>query len=508
MKALSLLLIGISTFSTLALAQEPADIAVTVYSTADPASFDPQQYIAQQAMGHNPNWVWQVPGFGVVKEQRSVELKAGLNELKFSDVAQFIDPSTVSFLDLSDAKTVVREQNFQFDLANAEKILSRYIDRPITVSVSRGDEVEDVTGTLISTTGGQLVLKTAQGVQLLNRNSSQVKLGDLPGGLLTKPTLLWKLHASSAGTHKIRTTYQTAGITWRADYNLIVNSKDTAADIGAWVTLMNLCGSSFPNARLKLVAGDVQRVQSQQVYAGAALRQKVSMAMDEAGLAFTEKPFFEYHLYTLPIRTDISSNSTQQIMLFPTSKDVKVEKLLVYYGLPEAAHWSFFGDPQTDRNFGNSSAKKVDVYLRFRNEAQNNMGMPLPRGKVRVYKQDEADQSLEFIGEDLIDHTARDEKVLVKLGQSFDVVGERTQTDFAIDTRARHMQESFKITLRNHKDAPQKAIIKENLYRWVQWEITSKSDAFEKVDARTIHIPVEIPAHGEKTITYSVRYSW
>ena len=227
---------------------------------------------------------------------------------------------------------------------------------------------------------------------------------------------------------------------------------------------------------------------------------------DDSG--FVQKPFFEYHLYSLPTRVDVAANSTQQIALFPTVKNFKVEKLLVYYGLPEAAYWGYYGTPQTDRNYGSGSNKKLDVYIQFKNEEKNKLGFPLPKGKVRVYKQDDADQNLEFIGEDLIDHTARDEKVLVKLGQSFDVVGERTQNDYSIDLNAHRIQESFKILLKNHKDEPQRVIVKENLYRWVNWEITAKSDPFEKTDSRTVHFTVDVPARGEKTVTYTARYSW
>jgi hypothetical protein len=150
----------------------------------------------------------------------------------------------------------------------------------------------------------------------------------------------------------------------------------------------------------------------------------------------------------------------------------------------------------------------VDVYVRFKNEEENNLGMPLPAGKVRVYKMDDADGTLEFVGEDLIDHTPRDEEVLIKVGQSFDVVGERTQTDFTMDTRAHVITESFRIQVRNHKDVEQKVIIRENLFRWSQWEITQTSDEFEKVDSRTIHFPVSVPADGEKTVTYTVKYTW
>jgi hypothetical protein len=460
-------------------------------------------------MGGNPNFAGQVPGFGVVKELRKVKLDVGKNDLRFIDVAQFIDPTTVSFVDLTNPEgTAVLEQNFEFDLVSPEKLMEKYIDREISVVLTHGDKSEIVTGKLLSSIQGQLVLSTAEGVRIVSSGGQQVKLGELPGGLITRPTLVWKVQADKGGEHEIRTTYQTSGITWRSDYNMILNETDTKADVGAWVTMMNLSGAAYKNARLKLIAGNVQKITPQPRYAGMAdRRMEMSMKAAEAP-GFEEKTFFEYHLYTLPRRTDILANTTQQITLFPTARDVGVEKVLVYYGLPEAASWYFGGSPAQDRNLGNQSNPKVDVYVRFKNDKQSHMGMPLPKGKVRVYKKDDADGTLEFVGEDLIDHTPKDEKVLIKLGQAFDVVGERTQTNFTIDTNRKTMTDSYKITVRNHKKDAQKVIIRENLFRWTTWEITEKSQDFEKIDARTIHFEVTVPPDGEKTVTYTVRYTW
>ncbi|MCG8407483.1 MAG: hypothetical protein MI923_19970 [Phycisphaerales bacterium] len=480
--------------------------SVTVYSSADPRGFDPQQFIAQQRQGYNPTSAQQAPGFGVVKEVRQIKLEAGINELPFTDVAQFIDPTTVSFTDLTDPEgTTVLEQNFQFDLVSPEKILEKYLDRSIRVIVPSGDSTEVVSGRLLSASLGKLVLQTDQGLRVINGHGYSIELGELPESLMTKPTLVWKVQAKNAGEHRIRTTYQTNGITWRSDYNLVLNQADTMADLGAWVTLMNLSGAGYENARLKLVAGDVQRVQPRT----PAFPRRGVMAMEaDVSVGFEEKAFFEYHLYTLPRRTDILANTTQQITLFPTARDVKVQKTLVYYGLPQARYWNFRSSPQQDRNLGNRSNPKVDVYVQFKNEKSNNLGMPLPSGKVRVYKQDDADGTLEFVGEDLIDHTAKDEKILIKLGQAFDVVGERTQVSFNLDTNRKTITESFRIQVRNHKEQPQKVIIKETLFRWATWKITKSSDEYEKIDARNIHFDVMVPANGEKTVTYTVRYTW
>ncbi len=480
--------------------------ALTVYSSADPAGFNPQQFVAQQRTGRNPNFVWQVPGFGVVKEIREMVLENGTNALRFTDVAQFIDPTTVSFTDLTDRDgTSVLEQSFEFDLVSPSKLLEKYVGQSIAVIVSRGQESERISGKLLSFNEGQLVLDTPKGVRIA-RSSNELELGDLPEGLITKPTLRWLVKAAKEGTHKVRTTYQTGGMTWRADYNLVVNQEDTAADLGAWVSLMNLSGASFQNARLKLIAGDVQRV-TPQPRRVAYRRELAAMAVSEDA-GFQEKSFFEYHLYTLPRRTDILNNSTQQLVLFPTARNIGIEKVLLYYGLPQSANWGFTPSPRTDRGLGATSSKKIDVYLRFQNSEENGLGVPLPAGKVRAYKQDDADGTLEFVGEDVIDHTAKNEKVLIKLGQAFDVVGERTQTNYSMNSAGKTLTESFRIEIRNQKEIEQKVIVKENLFRWTSWEIINKSQDFEKIDARTIHFEVVVPASGSQTVTYTVRYSW
>lgn len=484
-------------------AQADTGVSVTVYSSADPAGFDPQKYIAQQRNGYQPQHVWQVPGFGVVKQVQPIEFEEGQQEVRFTDVARFIDPTTVSFSDLTDpGATTVLEQQFRFDLANAGKILERMIGREITVN--------GITGELISATQGRIILQTDQGVQITGyHDEANLILPELPKGVITKPTLLWLVNSDAAGERNVRTTYQTDGITWRSDYNLVLAPDETTADLGAWVTMMNLSGATYENAKLKLIAGDVQRVEPEQPRRHDMMRARMEMAQAADAYGFEEEAFFEYHLYTLPRRTTIRQNSTQQITLFPTARDADVEKVLVYYGLPEGQRWGFTANPRTDRNLGNQSNNKVDVYIRFQNEEENNLGMPLPAGKVRVFKEDPNDQTLEFVGEDLIDHTPRNEEVLIQVGQAFDIVGERTQTDFTVDSRNHVMTESFRIELRNQKeDEDVKVIVKENLFRWVNWEITEHSDEFEKIDARTIHFPVTVPAGEEKIVEYTVRYTW
>jgi hypothetical protein len=300
-------------------------------------------------------------------------------------------------------------------------------------------------------------------------------------------------------------------MTWWADYNLVfaegADANSGLLDVSAWVSIINQSGATYPDARLKLIAGDVHRAPEPMAKPARFARMEVSAsAPDSQG--FEEKAFFEYHMYTLGRTTTLPDNSTKQLELFPPAREVPCEKVMVYYGLPEASRWGFFPQPRTDRNFGTRSNKKVDIYLRFKNEKKAGMGIPLPSGRIRVSKLDPADGSLEFIGEDVIDHTPKDEEVLIKLGSAFDVVGERKQTDFQVDTRARRMEESFEIRLRNHKEEPVKVIVKENLYRWLNWQIIESSHKYDKVDARTVHFPVTVEPDDEERISYTVRYRW
>jgi hypothetical protein len=406
----------------------------------------------------------------------------------------------------------VLEQNYEYDVTSADKLLEKYLDKDVSVDVrpSGNSTGERINGRLLSADAASLMLQSGNGdVRLVSRGDvASIYLAKQSSELITKPTLVWKLSAEQAGKHAAQVTYQTSGLTWRADYNLVVNAKDSATDVGAWVTIMNESGATYPDAHLKLVAGDVQRVRPpQQVYGYAMNEAKAMGGADRSG-GFAEKSFFEYHLYTLGRTTSLSDGSTKQIELFPTRSNVPIEKTFVYYGLSEQWRYWIAPSPNADQNLGSDSNKKVDIYLLLKNSAQNGMGIPLPAGRVRVYKRDEADSNLEFIGEDVIQHTPKDEQLMVKLGSAFDIVGERKQTDFKADYNGHVITESFEIKLRNHKAEPVKVVVKENLFRWVNWEITASSDKYEKQDYRTIHIPVEVPAGGEKTVTYSVKYTW
>ena len=476
--------------------------ALTIYSSAPPGAIDPQVL-------KNGGEGSLVPGYALIREEREFALKGGRNVLRVNDVPAFIDPTTVTFSSLTDPRgTRVSEQNFEFDLTNSTKLLSRYLDREITVEVARFNTVENVTGTLLGTQGG-LTLRLADGSVRILPGHSSVRLPGLPGGLISKPTLVWDIDAAQAGAHKTRFTYQTKGMTWWTDYNLTYSEPRPGAckvDVAAWVTIVNLSGATFTDAKLKLIAGDVQRAQARPY--PAAVAAEMSMKRAEMKDAFIEKAFFEYHLYTLGRPASLANNSTKQIALFPTAPGVGCEKTLVYYGQAGMQPY-YYGSALTDRNYGVQSNTKVDIYLRLKNSAANGLGVPLPAGKMRVSKLDEVDGALEFVGENVIDHTARDETVQVKLGSAFDVVGERKQVDFRIDTSAKWIEEEIEVKVRNQKpDEAVNVVVRENLYRWSNWTVSRKSHAFSKEDARTIHFPVRIPPKGEATIRYTVRYTW
>jgi hypothetical protein len=488
-------------------AADDSATAITIYSASQPGAIPPELY--RPVPGQGAILGTNVPGYALVRDDREIKIAKGRSQLSFTDVAAFIDPTTVTFASLTDPATRVLEQNFQFDLVSTQKLLQKYIDRQITVDKPNGSNVVPITGTLLSATDG-IVLRDKEGSIHSLPNYTSVRFPDLPGGLNTRPTLVWDVTSPAGGAQKTRVTYQTGGITWWADYNLIFNEGADAnsgmLDLAAWVSIINQSGASYSDAKLKLVAGDVQRVQPEMDMMAKNVRMQALAAESRAdGGGFEQKAFFEFHLYTLGRKTTLPHNSTKQIELFDQAKQIPAKKILVYYGAPQPF---FYPSPYVDRNLGVEMNKKVDVYLEFKNDKQFGLGVPLPAGRLRVSKLDAADGSLEFIGEDKIDHTPKDEQVRVKLGSAFDVVGERRQVNFAVDTNAKWMEEEIEVKLRNHKDQPVEVVVKENLYRWSNWKVLTKTHAFTKEDARTIHFPVKVAKDGETVVRYKVRYTW
>ncbi|NQU10329.1 hypothetical protein HQ590_06040 [bacterium] len=442
--------------------------------------------------------------FGVVRERRQVQIKDRLGEIRFTDVAAQIDGTSVHFKSLTDPAATVLEQNYEYDLVSADKLLQKYIDQQITVLTKDGSRYA---GNLLSFDPGQLVVRQVGGkgdLVMIQRgdNVKDIQFAALPEGLITKPTLVWQVATEKPGRQLIEVAYQTAGINWQADYNAVLNAKDTELDLGGWVTINNQSGGTYKDARLKLIAGDVRRVQPPAMPMRGRM---MAMAGGGAPPGFEEKAFFEYHLYTLGRPATVAQNQTKQLELLKAAA-VPVKKVFFYEG---AAQFRFHGGLINDVNYGSQdSNKKVNVVIELKNSKENHMGMALPKGKVRLYKRDEADGALEFVGEDGIDHTPKDELVRLHVGDAFDVVGERKRTDFKIDSGRKQIDEIFEIKVRNHKDEPIEVLVKETLYRWSTWEITQASHDWKKFDAQAIHFPVKVAKDGETVITYSVRYTW
>ena len=481
----------------------PDESALTIYSSQQPGAIAPEYY--RPLPGAAPPAAASVPGYALVRQDRDVQVAAGRSSLRFSEVAGLIDPTTVTFTVPANPGVRVIEQNFQFDLVSTPKLLLRYLDRPISVERNDGKETTTVTGTLLSAADG-LVLRGSDGTVYALNNYSTLKFSELPGGLITQPTLVWELDSPVAGTQRARVTYQTGGITWWADYNALYTEGRGAnaglLDLSAWVSIINQSGASYKDAHLKLVAGDVNRVQPiprRMSYGPVA---KAAMAEDSTG--FVEKPFDEFHLYTLGRTTTLPNNSTKQLELFQAARQVPARRLLIY----DALGTQSFDEPYTERDPGFAANTKVATYLEFRNDSASGLGVPLPAGRVRVSRIDGADGNAEFIGEDAIDHTPKDSTVKLKLGNAFDVTGERRQADYKVDTRAHWIEEEIEITLRNHKAQPVDVQVREPMYRWSNWQLMTHSPEYQKDSAQLIHFDVTVPKDGSAVVRYRVRYSW
>ncbi len=427
---------------------------------------------------------------GVVKEVRTEVLDAGHNVVYFKGVASQIDPTSVHFKDLTYPESTVLEQNYEYDLVNKNKLFEKYIDKEITIRINNGNSKETKTGTLLSHSGNQVILKDAQG-KILILNADEVELPALPKGLITQPTLKWLVNSAATGNHSIELSYMTSGMNWNANYVAVVDKEDENVDLTGWVTVNNNAGTTFENARLKLVAGDVNRVQNT-ISSSRHLYEMVDEDFKEGG-QFQEEQLFEYHMYTLQRPTTLQNNQQKQVTLF-NAPDVSVVKEFVFD--PARRYY---------RSYGSSSdSTKINVMLNLKNSEDNGMGLPLPKGVVRVYKKD-SEGKLQFIGEDSIDHTPKDEEIRLYLGNAFDLVGEKKQTKYTrISDRV--SETSYEVELRNHKDEDVYINVLDHPYG--DWEITSTSDPYDKKSTSNVQWTLKVPKDDSKTLTYTIRSSW
>lgn len=490
------LLLPLSLTIAMSTAAADPEFAVTIYSSAAPGAMS----IAQMTSNYGT-----LPGYALIRDVRELALPNGRGEVRFTDVAKRIDPTTVNFASISDPQgTRVLEQNFQFDLVSATKLRERYIGERVTVEQQQGEQVVRFSGKLMSAADPVIVLLDSGEVLTLNRTDN-IRFEALPGGLITKPTLVWLVDAKAGGTQRAQVSYQTQGMTWWSDYNVILDETGGSCkmDLSAWVTIVNQSGLSYPQAKLKLVAGEVNRAS-----AAPQMNDKMRVmasSVQESSDSFQESELFEYHLYTLGRPSDLPDNSTKQLELFPAAVGMPCKKQLVFTAFEQPSF--YYGQPVQDQGYYATATGKTGAYLEFANRKESGLGVPLPAGRVRV-NQASKDGSLEFIGEDLIDHTPRNETLKIKLGNAFDVVGERKQIDFKLDSNARWMEETFEFSVRNRKLTSVELTVRDYLYRWTQWAITAKSGEFIKRDAQTIDFPLTIAADGEAKVRYTVRYTW
>ena len=469
--------------------------------------------------------------FAVVRERIPLELKAGVNDVKFAEITVHLEPESVILRDPS-GKTELQilEQNFRNDPVNQKMMLSLFEGKEIDFLVTEPQKPDRVVKGRIIRSGytphnltamrryGEAYYQSqttmaADTAEPIIEVDGQLQF-QLPGmpvfpaltdQSILKPELSWQLQSSNAGKLDAELCYVSGGMSWEADYNLVAPQNGQELDLIGWVTIDNQSGKNFEKARVKLMAGDVSKIQRDEQKRTRAM----SSVADGAGPPVTEKAFDEYHLYTLQRPMTLRDRETKQVE-FVRASGVNSERLYVYDGAPiDWGRWRGY-DPAVLRqndSLGTESNPKVWVMREFKNSKDNGLGIALPKGRLRFYQRDE-DGQLEFVGENNIDHTPKDETVRVYVGNAFDIVGERKRTGFKVDNSNAWADESFEITLRNRKKEAVEVRVVEHLFRWVNWEIREHSDAFAKLDAQKIEFRVKLEPDEEKKLTYLVHYSW
>ncbi len=431
----------------------------------------------------------------LVRDVRQLALPSGAFRLKFMDIAATVNPATVHFRSLTEPEKLgVIEQNYEYDLLEPAKLLHKYVGKEVTLVRSYQEnnttKREEIKATLLADNNGP-VWKIGNDI-VTGMFAESYRFPEVPANLFDRPTLLMSLDNSGARKHQIEASYLATNLSWNADYVLTVARDDKAADLDGWVTLANNSGTAFHNARLQLVAGELNRLPVPSAPVNSRAQAVTGMAAKEQ---FQQEAFSEYHLYTLGRRTSVEDKETKQISLLQGS-GVPVEKVFMVNGQNFYYHNQYNpGSPQKD---------PVMVFYKFKNEEKTGLGMPLPAGNLRVYQKDSKGGVL-FIGEDHIDHTPKDETVTVHIGNAFDVVAERKQTDYKrIDTHVWEME--FEITLRNHKDSPITVEVNEPIGG--DWEMLSSTYKFTKTAAWAAQFRVPVDKNGTSVLKYRIRARW
>lgn len=466
--------------ATPALAQAPQGTSLTIYSGG---------YEALSQYGDGGQ------GYALVREEHDFRLSSGTDTIRLAGLPARIDVAGVGLEPLGDAR--VLGQRYDFALAGQDELLQRSIGQTVTVEQAVGNSRERHTGVLLAA-GNGLTLALPNGRIRVLSDYAGFELAELPEGLSAQPGLQWDVR-SSGGAQRFRLDYPTAGLAWRAEYRAdLAGGADCTLRLAGQAQVANRSGKSFPDARLTLVAGEPNRVRESAPQAELAMMRS-AVAMDAAPAPAAPVRSGEYHAYTLPDPAQLPDGSIQQVPLIATADVVACERR---YEVRAPQGWHGGGSPIVQRQFGHAGELPVSVNLAFDNRQSNGLGHPLPAGRVRVFDDGE------LLGESALGHTAANEKIDLALGTVFDLNAERRSTDFQLDRSGRQMRESIEIKVRNARDAVARVQVHEVLPRWSDWEIVEASQAHEKTDAQTVRFDVDVPAGGEATLTYTVRYRW
>jgi hypothetical protein len=464
--------------------------------------------------------------FAIVHDQINLDVNEGENKISITDITAKLEPDSIILRDPTGKQNIqILEQNYRSDPVSQELLLSlnegKEIDFLSNDKIIRGKIIrsgnkskKDVSeqSELNYDYGSDNVYIPEKITEPIIEVDGKLRFS-LPGqpifpsladNTILKPTLHWILNTNNKGKLNAELSYITGGLSWKADYNLLGKNSDDIIDLIGWVTFDNQSGKTFENAKIKLMAGDINKIQRANVgagYRGAFKAEELE--------SVSETTFDEYHLYTLNRQTTLQDHQVKQVE-FIRANNVKAERIFVYDGYNTNRRRLTYSMNSIieQRDYGTSSNTKVWIMREIINSNKNHLGIPLPSGVMRFYKQDD-DGHLEFLGENTVDHTPKDETIRVYTGNAFDLVGERKRIDYQIDTSRRQLDESFEIKVRNRKEKDAVEIrVVEHLYRWINWTITEKSNDFTKKDSQTVEFRVPLKPGEEKVITYKVRYTW
>ena len=429
----------------------------------------------------------------LVRDVRRLRLPAGTLDLRYMDIAAQVNPATVHIVSLTAPKDLsILEQNYEYDLLSPQKLLQKYVGKELTlvrlVTENNSTKEVPVKATLLALNDGP-VWKVGNEI-ITGMGADRYVFPDLPENLYSKPTLVWLLENARAGEQTVEASYLTNQVNWNADYVLTIRSDQKGADLNGWVTVINNSGTAFRNAQLQLVAGEVHRVSE-----APAVAPRVMLRATEAVAGqFAQEPISEYHLYTLERRTNILNNETKQISLLGAT-GISFDKIFEVDGQTYYYH--------NAQRPGQPIKEPVQVHIKFKNSQENSLGMPLPAGTARVYQGDSKGR-VQFIGEDRIGHTPKDETLDLYTGNAFDVVAERKQTDFKSFGRA--FEFAFEISLRNHKPEPITVVVNEPIGG--DWTMLDANFKYEKTAAFAARFTVPVAANAESVLKYRVRVQW